>query len=259
MKSLRSWWLMMLMLFEGMNMSFARMVVKADKDDSNILFRHEATGGLQLHSNGFGISFRRGTHLTGFRKQMLEFDLVSMRHPKQYKQPNPYYQDSRPFFYGKLNYVYFLRAGYGLQNVIFSKAERSGVEVRYNLYGGAVMGITKPVYLDILVPDPYDPNSPYKLIETRRYDPNDPDQQSIENIYGPGPYFKGFGELKVHPGIYGKFSMSFEYSGIQQKITALESGITVDYFPKAIPIMTQNKAQDLFVNFYIALYWGSKW
>lgn len=81
-----------------------------------------------LHSNGLGIAYRQGKHVTGFKKRMLEFDFVSMRHPKQYKQPNPYYPDSRPFYYGKLNFVYFLRGGYGMQRVLFPK--RSEAEWR---------------------------------------------------------------------------------------------------------------------------------
>ena len=233
--------------------------LRYDRSDVTILFRNEASGGVQVHGNGLGIGFRRGWHKTGYKKNMFEVDLVSMRHPKQYKQPNPYYPDSRPFFFGKLNYVYLLRGGYGLQNVLFSKGERSGVEVRYNFYGGAVLGITKPVYLDVLVDDPFDTLSQFKIIETRKYDPNDPVQQSVENIYGPGPYFKGFGELRVYPGAYGKFSLSFEYSGIQQKITSLETGVVLDYFPKSIPIMAEIDPQPIFINFYIALFWGGKW
>jgi hypothetical protein len=237
----------------------AQQNASPSNDETAILYRNEASGGIQLHSNGLGIQFRRGWHHTGFVKHMMEFELVSMRHPKQYKSPNPYYPDSKPFYFGKLNYVYFLRGGLGRQHVLYSKGERSGVEVRYNYYGGAVLGITKPVYLDILIDDPFDTLSQYKYIETRRYDPNDPDQQAIENIYGPGPYFKGFSELKAHPGLYGKFSLSFEYNSIQQKITSLEAGVVADYFPSAIPIMAYNEPQHLFVNFFIALSWGSKW
>ncbi|MFM7216847.1 MAG: hypothetical protein ACKO1U_02375 [Bacteroidota bacterium] len=229
------------------------------EEETNILFRNEASGGIQLHSNGLGIQFRRGWHATGYKKTMLEFEFVSMRHPKQFKQANPYYPDSRPFFFGKLDFMYCLRSGIGRQQVLFSKAERSGVEVRYNYYGGITFGITKPVYLDILVDDPNDSLSQYKFIETRRYDPNDPDQKSIENIYGPGPYFMGFGELRLHPGVYGKFSLSFEYSTIQQKVTSLETGVIVDYLPSSVKLMADNDPQSLFVNFFVALSWGGKW
>ena len=52
---------------------------------------------------------------------------------------------------------------------LFSKGERSGVEVRYSYYVGASLGITKPVYLEVIVP--YD-TIPYTT--TKKYDPNDP-------------------------------------------------------------------------------------
>jgi len=237
--------------------SSAQDSLRSSGEETQLLFRNEAEGGISIHSAGLGISFKRGWHKTGYRKKMLDLDLVSLRHPKQYKQPNPYYPDSRPFFFGKLNYVYMLRAGYGMQNVIFSKAERSGVEVRLNYYAGANLGMTKPVYLEVLLDSQYD--SLFKVVEVRKYDPEDPLQQSVENIYGPGPYFQGFDQLKFHPGVYAKLALSFEYSVWQQKVTALETGVTVDYFPKAIPIMAYNKNENLYVNFFITLLWGAKW
>ncbi|REJ81421.1 MAG: hypothetical protein DWQ44_10270 [Bacteroidetes bacterium] len=226
-------------------------------DDVNILFRNEAAGGIKIHSNGFGISFKRGWHKTGYKKRTLDMDFVSLRHPKQYKQPNPNYPDSRPFFFGKLNFAYMLRGGYGMQNVIFSKAERSGVEVRFNYYGGVNLGLTKPVYLEVLVDSRFD--SLLKVIDTRRYDPEDPVQQSVENIFGPGPYFRGFDQMKIYPGAYAKVALSFEYSGWQQKVTAIETGVTLDYFPTAIPIMANVNNSNLHLNFYISLLWGGKW
>lgn len=236
---------------------FAQDSTRVAQDDVTILYRNEAEGGLNIHSSGFGITFRRAWHQTGYKKKLLDIDFVSVRHPKQYKQPNPYYPDSRPFFYGKLNFVYLLRTGVGRQHILFSKAERSGVEVRSNYCAGLDLGITKPVYLEILVDDPYD--SLAKVIDTRRYDPNDPQQQAVENIYGPGPYFNGLGKMSIYPGIYGKLALSFEYAGWQQKVTALEAGVVVDYFPKAIPIMAYNKNENLYVNFYLSLLWGGKW
>ncbi len=226
-------------------------------DDVTILYRNEAEGGINLHSNGFGLTFKRGWHLTGYKKQMLDIDFVSLRDPKQYKLANRFYPDSKPYFFGKLNFAYILRGGYGRQNILFGKAERSGVEVRYNYYVGLSIGITKPVYLDILVDNPFD--SLTKIIETRQYDPSDPVQQIQENIYGPGPYFNGIDQLSVYPGGYGKFSLSFEYAGWQQKITAIEVGVVLDAFAEGLPIMANGTKNNIFFNFYISLIWGGKW
>lgn len=235
--------------------TFAQDSTRIANDDVTILYRNEAEGGVNIHSNGFGLTFKRGWHLTGYKKQMLDIDFVSLRDPKQYKLSN--YPDSKSFFYGKLNFAYILRGGYGIQNIIFGKAERSGVEVRFNYYFGLSLGITKPVYLDILVENPFDPQT--KLIDTRQYDPNDPDQQLKENIYGPGPYFNGLDHLSIYPGGYGKFALSFEYAGWQDKVTAIETGVVLDAYARAIPIMATGNKNNFFFNFYISLIWGGKW
>ncbi len=237
--------------------SFAQDTSRTANDDVTILYRNEAEGGIILHSNGLGLTFKRGWHQTGYKKKMLDIDFVSLRDPKQYKLANPYYPDSKPYFFGKLNFAYILRTGFGKQNIIFGKGERSGVEVRFNYYGGLSLGITKPVFLDILIDNPVD--SMTKVVETRRYDPNDPVQQIQENIYGPGPYFQGLDQLSIYPGAYGKLALSFEYSGWQQKVTAIETGVTLDAYAKGLPIMANDKKNNFFFNFYVSLIWGSKW
>ena len=226
--------------------------------DRNILYRKEASGGVFLHSSGFGISFKSGRQVTVNRKRILEFDFVSVKHPKEYKVTNPnLIENSKPFVFGKLNYVYILRSGIGFQNILFSKAERGGVEVRYNYYGGLSLGFAKPVYLDVIVDSAT--SDRYIVYDTKPYDPNDPYQQDVTDFVGRGPFFSGFDKIKIYPGVHLKTSLSFEYSGWQRKIAALEAGITLDYFPDAIPIMAFNKNENLYFNFFISLMWGAKY
>jgi hypothetical protein len=224
-------------------------------DDVTILYRKEASGGITIHSNGWGLTFKSGKHVTGFRKRILDFEFLTMKHPKEFRSPS-LYDGGNSFIYGKLNYVFFLRGGWGYQNILFSKGERSGVEIRYNYYGGVDLGLTKPVYLDIREDNPN--NHDFDILVSKRYDPNDP-EQDISNIYGASSFFKGFGEMSLHPGVYGKFAISFEYAAWQQKIAAIETGFMLDYFPKAIPIMAYNENPNLFFNFYISILWGAKW
>jgi hypothetical protein len=227
-------------------------------DEATILYRKEASGGITIHSNGWGLTFKSGKHETGFRKRMLDFEVISMTHPKEYRTTNPYYDGAKSYIFGKLNHVFLVRGGWGYQNILFSKAERSGVEVRYNYYGGIDLGIAKPVYLDILQIDPLNPSDSFKIVVTKRYDPND-EEQTIENIYGSASFFTGFGKMKIYPGVYGKFAINFEYAGWQRKIAAIETGMMVDFFPEAIPIMAYNKNENVYFNFYISILWGGKW
>ena len=225
-------------------------------NDVTILYRKENSFGVTAHSGGFGVLYRHARHVTVWRKRVIECEFVSMRHPKQTKVVNDQTTgDAKPFFFGKINYVYVLRLGYGMQKVIFGKAEKSGVEVRYNLFAGGILGIAKPVYNDVLV-DTDDPN--IKMVATKKYDPEDPHQQNVTDFYGPGNYFQGFDQLSLYPGAYGKFSFSFEYSTIHQKVAIIETGITADGFLKTIPIMAYTKNNPYYVNLFVSLLWGGK-
>lgn len=225
-------------------------------NDVTILYRKENTFGLVAHSGGFGMVYRNARHVSVWKKRVIEVEIVSMRHPKQTKVVNEQTSgDAKPFFFGKMNYVYVFRVGYGMQRVIFGKAEKSGVEVRYNLFIGPALGITKPVYNEVLV-DTEDPK--IKTVATKKYDPNDPHQQNVSDFYGPGSYFKGFDEMKLYPGAYGKFSFSFEYSTVHQKVAIIETGITADGFFDTIPIMAYTKNNPYYVNLFVSLLWGGK-
>ena len=225
-------------------------------NDITVLYRKESSGGVTVHSQGVGGIFRHGTHLTVKKKRMFEAELVSLRHPKQHKSTNEYVSgDARPYFYGKLNFVYVPRVGYGIQQVIFGKAQTSGVEVRFNYFGGLDLGLTKPVYLKIIRQNA---NEPFGYAQVEEYDPNDSWQQDPSNILGPASWFNGFDKMKFYPGFYGKISFSFEYSTLHQKVAIIETGMVGDAFLRPVPIMAYIKADQYYFNFFISLLWGAK-
>jgi hypothetical protein len=226
-------------------------------NDITILYRKESSGGVTVHSNGLGVIFRHGTHVSVKKKRMFEAEFVSLRHPKQYKITNEGVAgEARPFFFGKLNFAYIPRIGFGRQQVLFGKAQVSGVEVRFNFFGGVDLGFTKPVYLKVLEPDPY--NEIYQIAVVKRFDPDDPIQRDPSNILGPASFFNGINEMRFYPGAYIKTSVSFEYSTLHQKLAILETGMTFDAFLKEVPIMAFVKSDRYYFNFYISLLWGKK-
>jgi hypothetical protein len=121
-------------------------------EEKPYLMKHEATAGIQFHSAGWGIQFRRSFNLTGYKKLMLEGDYVSMKHPKEVKSVNQSFDNARSYVYGKLNNFTILRLGVGRQRTFFSKGDRNGVEIRAIYSGGLSMGVLKPVFLQILEP-----------------------------------------------------------------------------------------------------------
>lgn len=222
-------------------------------EETPLLYRNEASGGIIIHSNGLGGSFRKGKHITGYKKFVYEIELLSMKNPKEIKTTNPYFDNSKSYVYGKLNSLMPLRTGVGFQRTIYSKAERGGIEIRFNYLGGLSLGIAKPVYLDILFPT----GVPYEYdYQTLKYDP---EEHFIDNIYGKAPFSYGLNELRFYPGAYGKVSVSFEYGNYDDDIKFIETGIALDVYPQEVPIMAFIDNKNIFLSFYINIMYGRKW
>lgn len=223
----------------------------------NVIYRNEATFGLLAHSNGFGLNYRRAKHITGTRKRVLEFEFVNMSHPKEIKSINPYFENSKGFYYGKMNSLLIPRVGVGFQNVLYRKAERKSVEIRYSTFFGASLGLAKPVYLEILKKSVSGNQNEFDL-STEKYDPTNP-EHSFGNIYGRAPYFKGIDQTKIYPGGYFKFALSFEYADLRNDVKVIETGFTIDAYPKVVPLMSNTTNFQVFPSLYISLIYGKKW
>ena len=218
-----------------------------------ILYRKERSFGISANTRGYGISFRKGQHLTGKSQRLLDFDLLVIKHPKEIKTLNQYYDNPKSFVYGKLNSLTSFRAGLGWMKVLYQKEDPINIEVRYNLCGGASLGFAKPVYLYVLQEssDPYNPN---RIIV--RYDA---DKYPIDVIYGKAPLGYGLEKTKIHPGVYIKTGMSFDWAYDDDKVRCLEIGLVADYYPKAIQIMAYNQPNSLFTLIYANFNFGRKW
>jgi hypothetical protein len=223
-------------------------------DEVKVLYRNEMSGGLSAHTySGFGLNFRRGKHVTGFKKRVIEGELTYIKDPKEVKTVNPTFDNSKGFYYGKLNSLIVLRCGTGFQNVIYKKPEKSGVEIRYVTMVGVSLGIAKPVYLEIL--HMTSQQNEYTL-STERYNPS---IHTLDDIYGRAPFFKGFGESTLYPGGYAKLGLNFEYGSYDDDVKAIECGVVVDAYDKIVPIMAYNPNRQVFVAFYINFLYGRKW
>ena len=215
-----------------------------------VLYRNEMHGGAFIHTNGLGVFFRKGKHITGKRMRFLEIEMLNMKHPKGYRGVNPFEERARQYIYGKQNSLAIIRPGFGFQNVIHGKDKRKGVEVRCHYFAGPSIGLIKPVYLEIIISEN---NERSHIIE--KYDSQ---RHHLDNIYGKAPFTRGLGELRVEPGIYGKFGLSFEYSGYDDYVKALETGIVVDAYTRKVPIMALAENNQVFVNFYISFLFGKR-
>lgn len=222
-------------------------------DDIGKLWRYEASGGVMVHSNGFGAVYQRGRYLTGYSKRFFEVQVLNYRHSKEVKTENAGFDNKKGYFYGKLNSFFIIRPGIGYQKVIYTKPDQRGVEIRYVAFGGLSLGLAKPIYL--LVAQERPSQVGYDVL-TVRYDP---DKHFTDNIIGRGPFTRGISEISIHPGLYGKLGLNFEYGMLDDKTRALETGICIDAYPQKLPLMANDRNQRVLLSIYLTISYGRKW
>ncbi len=227
------------------------------QEEKPVLLRNEASFGIVIHSSGFGIEGKRSFQQTYKKKWLLETQLVGMKHPKEIKTINTRFENPKSFIYGKMNTLSILRLAGGRQNILYGKADRSGVEVRLNYLGGFSLGFAKPVYL--LIDRRSGTNYSNGVLVEEKYDPNNVYQNNIENIAGRASFTRGINEIKVYPGLFTKVGLNFEYAPFHEDIKSFEIGAALDIYAKEIPMMAFTTNKQFFLSFYITLIYGHKW
>ncbi len=199
-------------------------------DQQRIFYRNERSYAAVLQTDGYQLSYREGRRIDLRNKVIYEIEFGMFRHPREIRITNPYYGSNNSFIFGKLHNPFYLRGGIGRQHEMFLKEYRGGIAIRYFYSGGAVLSVNKPIYYRVL--HPQTPTS-FILKNERFHD----DIQWPYDIFGRASFFRGFNEITLIPGLYGKGGFNFEYSPDDRVIHALEIGATLNAFPKKIPIM----------------------
>ena len=239
------------------------------KRTKKILYKNERNVGVNVHSLGWGIHARRAWNENVRWQYFLEFDVVSLKHPKQVKTINAFFSDAKGYDFGKQNSTFLLRSGYGKQLILFDKDDFGGIMLSAIASTGLSAAFLKPVYLEILYQDELT-NEFY--VETEKYDAKD-DNHTPYSIYGRASYFTGYDEMKVQLGAYVKGGFTFEFSKKDEVIKSIEAGVCLDAFKigensmlkspigDELPIMALTNNKKTFLTFYINMnfIFGKKW
>ena len=222
-------------------------------DDIKVLFSHEISGGLHLHTAGGGLFGQYAKCQDASNLLLFGFEMLYMKHEKEIRSFNPVYDDSRSYVIGKQNSFFVFRPSIGKQRIITSKQRKSGVRVGYSWHFGPSLGVTKPVYLEIGYP-----SIPYEYLAVEKYDP---EEHFSNNIYGRASALNGLDELKLHPGAFVKFALNFEYSSENDGLKGLEVGAVLDAYAQDIPILADlyGTNKQFFLNAYVNFFFGRKY
>jgi hypothetical protein len=169
-----------------------------------VFFRNEKSLGILINTDGYGASFRGANRIDFLNKRIVEIDAGVLKNAKEFRQPS-YYQQGGSFIFGKLNFPFYIRAGIGRQHEIYKKADLGGIAVRYFYSAGPLLALYKPVYYRVI----YSAPTGY-VIKEEKFNTS---FALPQDIYSRAPFFKGFSEMKVMPGLYVKGGFNFEYYG----------------------------------------------
>lgn len=201
-------------------------------DEKKIFYRNEKTWGIFVFSNGWGGNYRYGRRINAFRKFIWEIDINYIRHPKERKVTVDQYSATR-FVYGKVNLPFEFRGSVGFQRELFRKIDKGGVSVRFVYVGGPTIVLLKPIYYEIGgYPDGFR-DEKFSIANSTK-------------IYGRASFFKGISELKIDPGVFLKAAFNFEFSKKDNRVKALEVGVTASAFLNEVEIMYAQNSRFLF-------------
>src|SRR5512133_81495 len=99
-------------------------------EEQKVFFRNERSFAIMLNSDGIGVSYRGARRIDYLNKRIWEVEAATLKHPKEYKLSNPYYQGGN-FIFGKLNSTFYIRGGIGHQHELYKKADLGGIAIRY--------------------------------------------------------------------------------------------------------------------------------
>jgi hypothetical protein len=221
------------------------------EEEGEIVYNKQSVFSLKLATDGYGLGYEFGKFKANRKSILFNFEISEKKHPKEKREGffDPGQLRVNYLAFGKLNTFYQARFGAAMQQVIGGKGNKNGVSVSAIYGGGLALGLVKPYIIDAIV------NTQTQEIRPSRY------PEIIENEYlevKAKGISGGWSELKVRPGGYLKTAMRFDYGRLNETVTAIEVGLSGEYYANKIPQMLYSKEKQFFFNAYLAILLGRR-
>ncbi|MBL7743714.1 MAG: hypothetical protein JNN00_09610 [Chitinophagaceae bacterium] len=219
-------------------------------EEGVLVYSKQSIFGVQLRTNGYGFFYELGKMKTNRKTNIYRIDFAESKNHKEEKLlGSSFFGNS--FIYGKINYFYPVTLGVGQQYILGQKGNKNGVAVSAVYNGGVSLGLLRPYYIN--ADDPLTGEN-----KTIKYTVEDSAIFVGPTITGGAGFGKGWSEIKVKPGLFAKGAMRFDYGRFNESVSALEIGVSAEYYFSKIPIMLFQKDKNLFIQAYIAILFGRR-
>lgn len=173
--------------------------------------------------------------------QTFGLELSNVKHPSEARYVGI---SGAGYIYGKSNYLYAIRTNYGLEKLMFRKADQQGVQISVAVAAGPTFGLVSPYYV-LGADERYEP---FSLVR----------HPSPQNIAGPGKLFQGLGDAKLEMGLNTKGSVFFEFGTYRSNVAGIEVGVMMEAFTKEIELVPTQPNKSVFTSVFFTLFWGTR-
>lgn len=219
------------------------------EEEGEIVYNKHNIFSVKLATDGYGLGYEFGRFKSNRKSFLFNFELSEKKHPKEKREGffDPGHLRVNYLAFGKLNTFYQMRVGAAMQQVIGGKGNKNGVAVSAIYGGGLALGLVKPYIIDAATPGGEIVPSRYPEITEKGYI-----EVKAKGLSG------GWNELKVRPGVYAKTALRFDYGRLNETVTAIEVGLSAEYYANGIPQMLYSKEKQFFFNAYLAVLLGRR-
>lgn len=221
-----------------------------EKGDVKMLYKKVVFGGVNVATNGWGITLNYGWQKNYKYRHVAGFTAGNIRHEKETKTFSPFYEDAKGFYYGKLISLFSFRPHFGGQVIMFNKLREKGVEISFIWSVGPSLTLLKPVYLEVRRFE-----GGVSIVSDERYNPA---EHNRENIYGRVGWFKGVDESSFNVGVYAKGGFFFDFASKHNRLFGVEVGFSMDTYFSKIDVMYASPSRYLFPALYANILIGGK-
>jgi hypothetical protein len=222
------------------------------EEEGVIKYKKHLAFGFKLTNDGYG-GFVEVARAQSVRRSLLfQLDISERKHPKEEKRESEIYAGTSPFIYGKINYFYPIRLGVQQQFLLGNKGNKNGVSISGNIGGGLSLGLLRPYLVEV-------DTTGFQDFVYVGYDSPDSALFLNSGLIAGGPNLgTGWKNLKLTPGAYVKAGLRFDYGKYNEMLTAVEVGLSAEFYSKKIPQMIYQKQDRFFVAAYVALVFGRR-
>ncbi|MEO7393604.1 MAG: hypothetical protein ABIU11_01600 [Chitinophagaceae bacterium] len=221
-------------------------------EEGVLIYSKQSIFGIQARTNGYGAFYELGRMKTNKKTNLYRIDFTEIKSQKEVKLSSgngPFF--GNPFVYGKINNFYQLTLSFGQQLILGQKGNKNGVAVSAIYNGGLALGLLRPYYLEV---------DDQSAGENRviKYTVADSALFVSPSIIGSGGLGKGWGEIKIKPGVFAKTALRFDYGRYNEIVSAIELGLSAEFYSSKIPILLGQKDKQFFVQGYVAILFGRR-